>query len=123
MIKQLYLPFIVIILILLALSIFLTSPASTKLEICAGALSILFLAMVVYEKTFTVTIPENAIKVTLSIEGLHSNVGMSSSSKILKNTVPDITVDTSSIPKWEHTNIGEVSLAGENLNQKKIKYE
>lgn len=86
-----------------------------KLELWALILTIVVIGLYRKEEpnNVSVIIPNDAIKVHVNIGEIVSSAGM----PIVGNKVnlPEIDIDTKSIPKWKKVKVGEVSLNGEKL--------
>ncbi|HNW88093.1 MAG TPA: hypothetical protein PKN48_00390 [Bacteroidales bacterium] len=95
-------------------SIFFGLITSYKIETWAAILAVVVLIIVVANKSISVSIPENAIKINLSISGGLPQIN--EVSKISQNS-PELSIDTKNIPKWNSAKVGEISLSGEKLTK------
>jgi uncharacterized membrane protein YdbT with pleckstrin-like domain len=95
-------------------SVFFGVMTNYKIEAWAMILAIVGLIIVMTNRNTTVTIPENAIKINLSVMGT-ATTGVESH-RISQNS-PELSIDTKNIPKWNAAKVGEVSLSGEKLTK------
>jgi hypothetical protein len=96
-------------------SIFFDFTNNYKLEIWAVILSIIAFTLVVSTieqkpVNVTVTVPENAIKISINMSDLKT-----ASIEKSPADLAYVDVDTSNIKKWKDVKVGEISLKGEEV--------